>query len=54
VRPITSRLEPAAGAILLALDQAGRAVDDTLLATLTASLPAAALFNTKDHDGNRV
>jgi N-acetylglucosamine kinase-like BadF-type ATPase len=48
VRPISSRLEPAAGAVLLALDAAGRAVDPPLLERLSASLPEAALFSTQN------
>ena len=48
VRPISSRLEPAAGAVLLALDAAGRAVDPPLLERLSHSLPEAALFSTQN------
>jgi N-acetylglucosamine kinase-like BadF-type ATPase len=47
VRPLISRFEPAAGAVLLALDSAGRHVDEPLLANLAATLPEAALFSTR-------
>jgi N-acetylglucosamine kinase-like BadF-type ATPase len=46
VRPIQSRFEPAAGAVLLALDLAGIEVDDNLLERLETSLPGAAFFAT--------
>jgi N-acetylglucosamine kinase-like BadF-type ATPase len=47
VRPVTSRFEPAAGALLLAYDLAGRAVDEALLERLAGSLPEAGLFSTR-------
>lgn len=47
VRPIYSRFEPAAGAVLLGLDAAGRVTDAALLERLAASLPQAELFSTK-------
>jgi N-acetylglucosamine kinase-like BadF-type ATPase len=50
VRPLSSRFEPAAGAVLLALDAAGRAADPALLDRLAASLPQAALFSTRGKD----
>ena len=46
VRPVVSRLEPVAGAALLALEDAGVGVDAGLLERLAASLPPAALFET--------
>lgn len=46
VRPLTSRFEPAAGAVLLALDSTGRLAGEPVLANLAASLPEAALFST--------
>jgi N-acetylglucosamine kinase-like BadF-type ATPase len=48
VRVVTPGLEPAAGALLLAFDVAGIAVDDQVQARLHASLPAAALFETHE------
>lgn len=48
VRPVVSRLEPAAGAVLLALDEAGHAVDEAVRERLRASLPEAALFHTRE------
>lgn len=45
-RPIRSRFEPVAGAVLLALEAAGVAVDDALLSRLAATAPPAALFET--------
>ena len=38
---------PAVGALLLAFDAAGIAVDAPLLARLTATLPPATLFSTE-------
>ena len=46
VRPVMSRFEPVAGAVLLALEAAGVTPDEPLLARLSASLPPAALFAT--------
>jgi N-acetylglucosamine kinase-like BadF-type ATPase len=46
VRPVISRLEPAAGAVLLALEAANVRVDPPLLDRLAASLPPAPLFET--------
>jgi N-acetylglucosamine kinase-like BadF-type ATPase len=43
---VAPTLEPAAGALLLAFDAAGVAVDDGVEARLRASAPAAALFDT--------
>lgn len=47
VRPLNSRFEPAAGAVLLALDATGHTVDEVVLHNLAASLPQAELFSTK-------
>lgn len=46
VRPVVNRLEPAAGALLFALEAAGVTFDAALVARLEASLPPAALFET--------
>ncbi len=46
VRPVSSRFEPAAGAVLLALESTGRQVDTALLENMTATRPEAALFRT--------
>ena len=46
VQPVAACLEPAAGAILLALDAAGVNADAALRQRLAASLPEAALFST--------
>jgi N-acetylglucosamine kinase-like BadF-type ATPase len=46
VRVVDSRFEPAVGALLLALESAGVAIDEPLLARLTRSLPPAAFFAT--------
>lgn len=46
VRPIPSRFEPVAGAVLLALDLACIETDATLLERLERSLPGAAFFAT--------
>jgi N-acetylglucosamine kinase-like BadF-type ATPase len=43
---IQSRFEPAAGAVLLALDLAGTVIDTTLLERLQTTLPGAAFFAT--------
>ncbi len=48
VQPVLSRLEPVAGAVLLALEAAGVTVDDALLERLAGSLPPASLFRTDD------
>ena len=45
-RPVQSRFEPAVGALLLALEEEGVAIDEPLLETLTATLPSPALFET--------
>ncbi|HWQ15434.1 MAG TPA: BadF/BadG/BcrA/BcrD ATPase family protein [Roseiflexaceae bacterium] len=45
-RPVSARLEPAAGALLLALEQAGTTVGEALLARLEATLPPPAFFAT--------
>ncbi len=44
--PVYSRFEPAAGAVLLALEAAGSPLDEALLARLAATLPDATLFET--------
>lgn len=46
VRAIQSRFEPAAGAVLLALDSIHTVTDATLLERLESTLPAAAFFAT--------
>lgn len=46
-RPVRSRYEPAAGALFLAYETAGIAVDDGVLARLDASLPPPSLFVTR-------
>jgi len=46
VRPVMSRFEPVAGAVLMALEAAGVTPDEPLLERLAASLPPAALFAT--------
>jgi hypothetical protein len=43
---VESRFEPAAGALLLALESASVAIDAPLLARLAPSLPPAAFFET--------
>jgi N-acetylglucosamine kinase-like BadF-type ATPase len=45
-QPLISRFEPAAGALLLALEAAGIAIDEPLRARLAATLPPAAFFVT--------
>lgn len=44
--PVTSRFEPAVGAVLLALDAVGVQVDEGLLARLLPTLPAPSLYVT--------
>ncbi|MEO8286099.1 MAG: BadF/BadG/BcrA/BcrD ATPase family protein [Chloroflexota bacterium] len=46
VIPVYSRFEPAVGALLIALEQAGVTVDEPLLHRLTATLPESSLFAT--------
>jgi N-acetylglucosamine kinase-like BadF-type ATPase len=46
VRVVNSRFEPAVGALLLALEAAGVAVDDQLIARMLPTLPPASLFAT--------
>ncbi len=46
VQVVESRFEPAVGALFLALEQAGVAIDGALLARMTPTLPAAAFFET--------
>ncbi len=46
VQIVNSRFEPAIGAVLLAFEAAGIAVDDHLLANLIPTLPPAAIFAT--------
>ena len=46
VQVVESRLEPAAGALFLALELAGVVIDDSLLARMTPTLPPAAFFAT--------
>lgn len=46
VCPVYSRFEPAVGALFLALEAAGTAVDEPLLRRLAPTLPAASLFAT--------
>lgn len=45
-RPIRSRFEPAVGALLLALEAAGVALEEPLLGRLAATLPPSSLFET--------
>jgi N-acetylglucosamine kinase-like BadF-type ATPase len=45
-QPLISRFEPAAGALFLALEAAGVAIDEPLRARLGATLPPAAFFAT--------
>ncbi len=45
-RPMRSEFEPAAGALLLALEQAKIQVDDSMLAKLKKGLPSAEFFET--------
>lgn len=45
-RPLTSRFEPAVGAVLLALESASIPIDDTVIAAITATAPGATLFAT--------
>jgi N-acetylglucosamine kinase-like BadF-type ATPase len=45
-QPVRAEFEPAVGALLLALEQAGVAIDDRVRANLRATMPAAALFAT--------
>ena len=46
VQPVRSRLEPAAGALLLAFELAGAAVDEPLVAQVAATLPPPEFFAT--------
>jgi hypothetical protein len=45
-KPLVSRFEPAVGALFLALETAGIAIDEPLRARLAATLPSAAFFAT--------
>jgi N-acetylglucosamine kinase-like BadF-type ATPase len=47
VNPVYSHFEPVVGALFLALEAAGQAIDEALLAQLVPSLPAASLFETE-------
>jgi N-acetylglucosamine kinase-like BadF-type ATPase len=47
VREVVPELEPVVGALLLAFDAAGLAMDDARLARLRATLPDAALYETR-------
>jgi len=47
VREVVPELEPVVGALLLAFDAAGLAMDDARLARLVATLPDAALYETR-------
>ena len=46
VRPLVSRFEPAVGALFLALEAAGIAIDQPLRARLASTLPPAEFFAT--------
>lgn len=46
VRPVTTRFEPAVGALLLALEAADVTIDEPLLSRLVSSLPLPSLFET--------
>ncbi len=46
VRPVFSRFEPAVGALLLALEQAGVLINPLVIEAITCSLPPASLFET--------
>jgi N-acetylglucosamine kinase-like BadF-type ATPase len=46
VLPVRSRLEPAAGALFLALEQASIAVDESVLDRVQGTMPAASMFAT--------
>lgn len=46
VNPVNSRLEPAAGALFLALEAAGVTLDEPLLARVASTLPHHSLFET--------
>ena len=45
-QPVSSRFEPAVGALLFALEAGGLTVDEALLARVEASVPGAELFET--------
>jgi hypothetical protein len=45
-QPVRAEFEPAVGALLLALEQAGVAIDDRVRANLRATMPVDALFAT--------
>lgn len=47
VHPIYSRFEPVVGALFLALEAAGQAIDEALLSQLVPTLPPASLFQTE-------
>jgi N-acetylglucosamine kinase-like BadF-type ATPase len=47
VRLVLPELEPAVGALLLAFDAAGVATDDAVLGRMRATLPGAALYDTR-------
>jgi N-acetylglucosamine kinase-like BadF-type ATPase len=47
VRLVRPELEPAVGALLLAFDAAGLATDEAVLARMRATLPDAALYDTR-------
>lgn len=44
--PVYSRFEPAAGALFIALEEAGLSINDQVLANVKASLPESSLFAT--------
>ncbi len=46
VRPVSSRFEPAVGAVLLAFDRLGVSIDERVLERLTGTLPPDTLFAT--------
>lgn len=46
VQPLTSRFEPAVGALFLALEKVGVRVDDSLVEHFLPTLPPATLFVT--------
>ncbi len=46
VRPVNSRFEPAVGAVFLALEAAGVAIDDDLISRLVPTLPEPSLYST--------
>ncbi len=53
IQPVQSRFEPAAGALLLALEAVGITIDEPLLETLTETLPPPSFFATHGCEGAR-